>query len=69
METDGIPATRRTRLLALAGVVVIVACADAPTEEVGEARRLPVEFTEGFWVGAAGTAVRRAGVRLKTRCH
>ena len=51
METDGIPATRQTRLLALAGVVMLVACADAPTEDVGEARRLSVEFTEVFQIG------------------
>ena len=51
METDGIPATRRTRLLVLTGVVLIVGCADAPTEEVSEAHRLSVEFTEEFWVG------------------
>ncbi len=47
----GQPFVLPERLPALAGVVLIVACADAPTEEVGEARRLSVEFTEGFWIG------------------
>ena len=51
MQMGDMPATHQARLLAMAGVVLIMACADAPTGDVSDARWLSVEFTEDFQIG------------------
>ena len=51
MMTGDMPVTRTTRLLAMVGAVLFMACGDAPTQEVSDARRLSVEFTEDFHIG------------------
>ncbi|MCY4507008.1 MAG: hypothetical protein OXG35_08625, partial [Acidobacteria bacterium] len=51
MQMGDMLATHEARLLATAGIVLIMACADSPTGDVSDARRLSAEFTEEFQIG------------------